>query len=316
MSARLLFLLMAFLLCSPVLRAQNDSLSQTGIDTLNKKIDNVARHQAALSARMQFLDSTTVNAIDSSFSRSLDEAKAHPADLYNQKKYGLVSFLAYVLLVLFMFFSFYYLFTTALCRNESYQQDCTMKEIRRRPFSYARMQLWWWMVLILFCYIWFYAVYNVLLPLNPTVVILLGGGLAVTIFGKSIDNSQIERNNKKKPSRHQDLNDSKGFLTDILSDDNGVSMHRLQAVAFNILFGMAFISTFFMRAATKNAYPFIDFEPWQFSLLGISAAGYLGVKANENPGITAGNRQASKGNNQNSDSETEVPAVRRTNIED
>jgi|GEM_PF-2034917 len=295
MKPRVLLLLAVLFLAGPALRAQTDSLANVRITQLAQQVDTVSRQQAAAGARMRFLDSATGAAIDTSFSQALNEAMRHPEQLYNQKKYGFLSLIAYALLAFFLFLSFYYLFTTALCRNESYADDCTLKDVRKRPFSYARVQLFWWTVIILFCYIWFYAAYNVLLPLNSTVVILLGSGLAVFIFGKAIDNSQIEKNNKHVPTRHQDINNSKGFLTDILSDDNGVSIHRMQAVAFNIIFGLGFIGYFFSSIATKHMYPFIEFEPWQFSLLGVSAIGYLGVKANENSPGTIGNRRAMKG---------------------
>jgi len=294
MKPRVLLLLAALFFAGPVLRAQTDSLANVRITQLAQQVDTVSRQQAAASARMRFLDSATGAAIDTSFSQALNQAMRHPEQLYNQKKYGFLSLIAYALLAFFLFLSFYYLFTTALCRNESYADDCTLKDIHKRPFSYARVQLFWWTVIIISCYIWFYAAYNVLLPLNSSVVILLGSGLAVFIFGKAIDNSQIEKNNKHVPTRHQDINDSKGFLTDILSDDNGVSIHRMQAVAFNIIFGLGFIGYFFSSIATKNMYPFIEFEPWQFSLLGVSAIGYLGVKANENSPGTIGNRKAMK----------------------
>lgn len=329
-------LLLALLFAGPVLRAQTDSLANVRITQLAQQVDTVSRQQAAAGARMRFLDSATAAAIDTSFSQALNEAMRHPERLYNQKKYGLLSLIAYALLAFFLFLSFYYLLTTALCRNESYADDCTLKDIRKRPFSYARVQLFWWTVIILSCYIWFYAAYNVLLPLNSTVVILLGSGLAVFIFGKAIDNSQIEKNNKHVPTRHQDINDSKGFLTDILSDDNGVSIHRMQAVAFNIIFGLGFIGYFFSSMATKHLYPFIEFEPWQFSLLGVSAIGYLGVKANENSPGTIGNRRAMKGKGSGSgpvagdqnagtnannisagqSAAAETPATRLTNFED
>ena len=113
---------------------------------------------------------------------------------------------------------------------------------------------------------------------------LLGGGLAVQIFGKTIDSSQKEADkasNNNLPVRHQDVNPSRNLLTDILSDENGISMHRLQSVAFNIIYGIGFIG-FFITSMCCHKYPLINYEGWQFALLGISAAGYLGLKTTEN----------------------------------
>ncbi len=330
MKPRLLFLLAAFFLFGSGLHAQVDSLARLKLDSLNKAIDTVNKKQTAADARMRVMDSSTAAAIDSSFSRALAEARAHPRELYQQPKSWILSALGFVLLVAFTFFSLYLFATSAICRNDSYNDDCTLKDIKNRSYSYSRVQLFWWTLIILFCYIWFYAKFNVLLPLNPTVVILLGSGLAVFILGKSIDNSQIQKNNKKVPTRHQDTKPTKGFLIDILSDENGVSIHRLQAVVFNIIFGLGFIGFFFVSAATRNKYPFDDFEPWQFSLLGISALGYLGMKANENPTTTIGNRLAEKGHEEgnggghensgkgssSTSTPVEIPAIRVINSED
>ncbi|HEY0678187.1 MAG TPA: hypothetical protein VGD17_07865, partial [Chitinophagaceae bacterium] len=156
-----------------------------------------------------------------------------------------------------------------------------LRPVKERPFSFSRVQLFWWTMIVFFCYAWFFAHYGVLIPINPTVAILLGGGIAVLVFGKTIDNSQVKEDQPLPPSRHQDLYPSQGMLTDILSDESGISIHRLQAVIFNILFGIAFIYSFLLNVTLEN-YPFIDFDSWQFVLLGISAAGYLGIKANEN----------------------------------
>lgn len=268
-----------------------DSATRARLDTLSRKLDTISRRQQAIDIRVIQIDSATRHDIDSTFSRSLAEAKAHPEKLYNAHHSLLLSVISYIVLALFLFLAFYYLFTSALCRDDSYDPDCTLKDVRRRPFSYARVQLFWWTVIILFCYIWFYAQYNVLLPLNPTAVLLLGSGLAIFIFSKTMDNEQIRKNNVGEPTRHQDIFDSQGFLTDILSDDNGISIHRLQAVAFNVIYGIGFIG-FFFTSTSQHQYPFIDFEPWQLSLLGISAIGYLGVKSSENSRATIGDRKA------------------------
>jgi hypothetical protein len=39
---------------------------------------------------------------------------------------------------------------------------------------------------------------------------------------------------------------------------------------------------FFIKSLINLKYPFPDFTEWQFALLGISSATYLGLKASEN----------------------------------
>jgi hypothetical protein len=136
-------------------------------------------------------------------------------------------------------------------------------------------------MVILSCYVFFYGATGVVFPLNVTAALLLGFGAVVYGFGKIIDNRQIE---ESKGRRNQDLGAQKtkpDFIKDILSDDNGVSIHRFQAVLFNLIFGIGFIGGF-IKAVISQKYPFIDFNEWQFALMGISSAAYLGLKASEN----------------------------------
>ena len=67
-----------------------------------------------------------------------------------------------------------------------------------------------------------------------------------------------------------------GFFTDVLSDENGVSVHRLQAFVFNVIYGVAFFTHF---VATEM---FQTYGAVQYAVLGMSSARYLGLKALEN----------------------------------
>src|SRR2546429_31588 len=70
--------------------------------------------------------------------------------------------------------------------------------------------------------------------------------------------------------------ESQGFFTDILSDDNGLSVHRLQALVFNAIYGVA-VFTHFARE-----HGFDTYGTMQYAVLGLSSAGYLSLKALEN----------------------------------
>jgi hypothetical protein len=72
--------------------------------------------------------------------------------------------------------------------------------------------------------------------LNSSTVILLGISAATTAAARVIDISDEEKSNW----RHQD-GFGKNFFLDILSDNNGVSVHRFQTVVFNAVFGVWFI---------------------------------------------------------------------------
>lgn len=62
------------------------------------------------------------------------------------------------------------------------------------------------------------------------------------------------------------------FWLDILSDENGVSFHRLQIVAWTIVLKVIFI----YRVHTKHEMP--DFDAQLLGLMGISSGTYIGFK--------------------------------------
>lgn len=221
--------------------------------------------------------------------KSLEQQRKMGVALYNRK---LDSFIPAALasLVLVAGLGIFLLQTTSLCRDQSVDPKTNkLRPVNERPYSYARVQLFWWTMIIFWCLTAFYIYTGILLALTPTAVLLLGGGLAVSVFGNVMDNAQRAQNNIPVPVRHQDITAKSNLLTDILSDEGGISIHRLQAVLANIIFGLAFLSNF-MRAL-DIAYPLTEFESWQMTLLGASAAGYLGFKANENSRATITERQ-------------------------
>jgi hypothetical protein len=289
---------------------------------LNDKIDTAKQ---AITKQVDSLNNTKEsNTIDSSFFNAWQMAKMNPCPLYNYDKIKckkcstkpdtvceggkggiVITIIAWLLIAVFLFYAVKFFRTTALCRDESYTYDSSNQLVLRpekeRPYSYARTQLFWWSIIICTCYGIFFALFGHLLPLNPTCIILLGGGLVTQLLGKTIDRSQMDNTSKNqtvqsistqqnsnddgtpatKPTRHQDQSTTIDFLTDILSDENGVSIHRLQSVMFNVIYGVAFIG-YFINSISCCEYPLIEFEGWQLTLLGISTAGYLGMKATEN----------------------------------
>lgn len=306
-----LSLFFAFMLCCSFVRAQ--TLADT-IAALQKKLDSVEK-----AGRQNNAGQTTISnaprrevvldtqALTSAF-KAAERFTKDPAPLYEHPypQHKIASWIAFALLATFLYFAFFYFANSAICRSDSYYPDNSPKEVEKRPFSFAKVQLFWWTVIIVSCFIWFYARYGVLLPFNQTVILLLSGGMAVTLFGKKIDNTQLNNNRvnnniggaqfNNQPVRYQDMKDSQGVLTDILSDDNGISIHRLQAVIFNLVYGVAFVSAF-LSNISAGQYPFLDFESWQLALLGISAAGYLTLKTTENSNNTREARMRDEGTN-------------------
>lgn len=195
-------------------------------------------------------------------------------------------------LVLLLVTGIYLLWDNNALRDTSTQCD------GEKPYSFARVQLWWWTLVILGCYLGMYAHTGKYWELNATCLILLGISTATTVSGSLVDTRQIE---DPKVIRGQDT-PSQGFLKDILSDEQGVSMHRFQALVFNVAFGASFVISVFSEPG-KGEFPV--FDEFTLGLMGISSATYVAMKTNENkPGTIPETATGSSGNDELADLST------------
>lgn len=145
---------------------------------------------------------------------------------------------------------------------------------KNSKYSLAKVQLFWWTVIISTCFAISYAATgNIQNVLNTSCLVLLGISLGTTAAGKVIDNSE-EAN---LAVRHQTMN-PRNFWMDILSDYQGVNLHRFQAVIFTLLFGIVFIIQFFQADMTQLP----AFDTTTLGLLGVSSGGFVALKFNEN----------------------------------
>ncbi|WOK09216.1 hypothetical protein RT717_11265 [Imperialibacter roseus] len=145
----------------------------------------------------------------------------------------------------------------------------------KNSFSLGRTQFGIWAVII-FC------TFICLLTLKKddpgevefteSVAILLGISAGTTVLSRSIDGQSPTLRIKNRA-----FGDgcSRGFLRDILSDSNGVSVHRFQQVLFTILLIYVFIHS------TIKISNFPDIDGYLLTLSGISSGGYLGIKISE-----------------------------------
>jgi hypothetical protein len=78
------------------------------------------------------------------------------------------------------------------------------------------------------------------------------------------------------PDEHK----SEGFLTDILSDENGISLHRVQMVGWTLVLGLVFVA----EVVNKLAMPV--FDPTLLGLMGISSGAFIGFKLPEKRTVT------------------------------
>ncbi len=142
-----------------------------------------------------------------------------------------------------------------------------------RSYSLSRSILFFWtMVLFLsICYIGIKT--DNLAPIDSGVLILMGIVVGTATTGRVIDSSQTQ---DPGITRTQDTHQSQGFLLDILSDGNGMSISRLQTVIFNIIYGCAFVSLVITQEVLYN------FPTETLTLLGISSGAYAFMKVPEN----------------------------------
>lgn len=136
-------------------------------------------------------------------------------------------------------------------------------------FSLAKSQLAWWTFLVLASYLLIYCVTGEMTNISITTLELLG--ISAGTAGLSGLLGQPAANALAPPPTP-----SRGWWLDMLTDDQGVSIHRLQQVAFTLLLGYLFIRTVYKTVALP------EWNENEILLLGISSATYLGLKSQEN----------------------------------
>lgn len=157
-----------------------------------------------------------------------------------------------------------------------------------RCYSFSRVQLAWWTTIVLAGVITIIITKGWLIPdFTTSTLYLLGISAATTVGATLIDLS--DQSNTKLTSLHQNEQGDNFFL-DILSDKNGVSIHRFQTVAFNMVFGIWFVINFFsnMNTPTLGVNDILPvFSDNNLVLLGLSSGLYTAVKATENRQVSA-----------------------------
>lgn len=151
----------------------------------------------------------------------------------------------------------------------------------KQPYSWSRVQLAWWTVIILSSFIAILIIYNEAPTLTTSTVILLGISAATTAIARTIDVSNATSpTTPATPAR-----EGSSLILDILSDQNGVSIHRFQTVVFNFVFGCWFIVTVLehLHNMPEDGINAImpDFADTNLVLLGVSSATYAALKTTE-----------------------------------
>jgi len=204
-------------------------------------------------------------------------------------KYDLHKTLALVIILAIIAMFFVLAFYTNMLRDEV--NDCDnfeaeTEKIRQKrrlkffksnnPFSLSRVQLGVWTVVISCSYIYLELCLGNCdtTGINETALVLMGISAAVTTGGTLIDKKEIQDGR----DRHQNT-PSEGFFADILSDDNGISIHRFQNVVWT---GIAIIIYLNKVYSTTKGCILPELSETLLLLTGISSATYLTLKSQEN----------------------------------
>ena len=157
-----------------------------------------------------------------------------------------------------------------------------------RPYSFSRVQLAWWSVIILAAFISIIIISKGTAPtFDTSTLYLLGISSATTVGATLIDIS--DQTNPNVAGLSQNIKGDNFFL-DILSDKNGVDVHRFQSVVFNTVFGLWFIIyvlNHLCNAATTPDAVMPVISGNNLILLGVSSGVYATLKATENKQTTA-----------------------------
>jgi len=155
---------------------------------------------------------------------------------------------------------------SGLLKDQSIQVDAN------KPFSLSRTLLCLWTLLIIFGFCYIGLATGSLPHASTSTIALLGIAAGASLIGRTVDRSQAATN----PPASLIQNDvTEGFLLDILSDTNGISIARLQTVCFNLIYAGLFVSTIIQN--TQLA----DFDATTLGLLGVSSGTYAALKTTE-----------------------------------
>lgn len=136
---------------------------------------------------------------------------------------------------------------------------------QRRPYSLARCQMAFWFFLVFAALLLIWLItgdYNGIV--TEQTLVLIGISASTGAFSAAIDSN---KNATAPPTSPHTT-----FLDDLLTDVNGIALHRYQMLAWTIALGFIFIYSAYEALATPS------FDANLLTLLGISSGTYLGFK--------------------------------------
>jgi hypothetical protein len=168
------------------------------------------------------------------------------------------------------------------------------------PFSLAKTQFAGWTVVIASSYIYMSLCKGDCADgaISKTALVLMGIGTGILTASAIIDKREMQDNRPRHQNRP-----SQGFFVDILSDDNGISIHRFQNFIWTAIAMFVYVNKV---AHVQDGCVLPELSDTLLALTGISGITFLTMRATENkpavenaPGNTAAGTPAPTADNTN-----------------
>ncbi|HXO30694.1 MAG TPA: hypothetical protein VOA80_25370 [Thermoanaerobaculia bacterium] len=179
------------------------------------------------------------------------------------------------------------------------------------PWSLDRIQMAWWTLLVVSAFVFIWLISGDYGSLSNSVLGLIGISAGTGLIGAVMDHGKQEQVQQRKALEDEEaglqagnaqpaadaaaaaaaprrpaeieaqlaklpkLKQSKSLWIDILSDENGVSFHRLQVMIWTLVLSVIFVVSVYQRLDMP------DFDNQLLALMGISNGTYLGFKLPE-----------------------------------
>lgn len=174
--------------------------------------------------------------------------------------------------------------------------------VYRRPYSLAQTQMAWWFCIIIASYVFIWLTkHSTASILTSQSLVLMGIGIGTAVGAAVIEQTKTAAlttlgkfkaviaaiaalpsgtSDPALTAQRDELASrlaSENFFKDILSDVDGISLHRFQSVAWTAVLGVIFV----VDVVSTLAMP--EFDQLTLAVLGISCGTYLGFKIPEQP---------------------------------
>lgn len=144
----------------------------------------------------------------------------------------------------------------------------------KHPLSLARLQMAIWFFIIIGSFVFLWSTTGSLAGVNNTALILMGISGGTSMFA-AIVSEKREWDAKKREPANASTTPFTNWFIDILSSDEGMTIHRFQMFAWTLVLAVVFVN----GVLSDYAMPLFSNE--LLGLMGISSGVYIGFKLKE-----------------------------------